>query len=77
MILLLRLFWQYVPCAGCLAVPSISNLCVLVVVTHQGDVEEVLVLLDLGEGGGDVGVEVVPPKAELLGGHGCCWAERQ
>ena len=56
---------------------SFSNLCVLVVVTHQGDVEEVLVLLDLGEGGGDVGVEVVPPKAELLGGHGCCWAERQ
>ena len=56
---------------------AFSNLCVLVVVTHQGDVEEVLVLLDLGEGGGDVGVEVVPPKAELLGGHGCWWAERQ
>ena len=43
--------------------------------THQGDVEEVLVLLDLGEGGGDVGVEVVPSQAKLLRGH-CCWEER-
>ena len=43
--------------------------------THQCDVEEVLVLLDLGEGGGDVGVEVVPSQAKLLCGH-CCWEER-
>ena len=34
--------------------------------THQGDIEEVLVLLDLGEGGGDVGVEVIPAQAEFL-----------
>ena len=37
--------------------------------THQGDIEEVLILLDLGEGGSDVGVEVIPAQAELLRGH--------
>ena len=39
--------------------------------THQGDVEEVLILLDLGERGGDVGVEVIPSQAKLLRCH-CC-----
>ena len=43
--------------------------------THQGDIEEVLVLLDLGEGGGDVGVEVIPAQAELLRGH--FWWEKE
>ena len=37
--------------------------------THQGDIEEVFILLDLGEGSGDVGVEVIPSQAKLLRGH--------
>ena len=37
--------------------------------TYQGDVHEVIVVPDLGEGGGDVVVEVVPPQAELLRPH--------
>ena len=44
--------------------------------THQGDVEEVLILLDLGERGGDVGVEVIPSQAKLLRCH-CCWGEEE
>ena len=41
----------------------------LFVGTHQGDIEEVLILLDLGEGSGDVGMEVIPSQAKLLRGH--------
>ena len=37
-------------------------------VGHQGDVEKVLVVSDLAEGPGDVGVEVVPLEAILLRG---------
>ena len=37
-----------------------------VVLRGQGHVEEVRVLPQLGEGRGDVGLEVVPPQAELV-----------
>ena len=37
--------------------------------THQGDIEKVIFIPDLGEGGRDVGLEVVPSETELFGPH--------
>ena len=41
----------------------------LVVVTGEGDVEKVFILAEFAEGAGDVRLEVVPTKTELLGRH--------
>ena len=38
-------------------------------VTYQSYVEKLIIVPDIGEGGGDVGVEVIPAKAELLCRH--------
>jgi len=40
-----------------------------IAVTNQGYIQEVIIVPDVGEGGGDVGVEVIPAEAELFCGH--------
>ena len=39
------------------------------IITGEGDIEEVLLLAEFSESDADVGLEVVPPQAELLRGH--------
>jgi len=40
-----------------------------IAVTNQSDIEEVVVIPDVREGGGDVGVEVVPAETKLFRCH--------
>ena len=48
---------------------DLVGLQLLLVITGQGHVKEVLVLAQLAEGHADVALEVVPPEAELLRPH--------
>ena len=48
----------------------------LLLSAHQGDINEVSVLPEVPEGAADVGLEVVPPEAELLLRHPCLAARK-
>ena len=37
--------------------------------THQSNIQELIIIPDIREGGGDVGVEVIPPQTKLFSGH--------
>ena len=39
------------------------------IITGESDIKEVLLLAEFSESDADVGLEVVPPQAELLRGH--------
>ena len=39
------------------------------IITGKGDIKEVLLLTEFSESNADVGLEVIPPQAELLRGH--------
>ena len=39
------------------------------IITGEGDIKEVLLLTEFSESNADVGLEVIPPQAELLRGH--------
>ena len=39
------------------------------IITGESDIEEVFLLAEFSEGDADVGLEVVPPQAELFRGH--------
>jgi len=39
------------------------------IITGESDIKEVLLLAEFSERDADVGLEVVPPQAELLRGH--------
>ena len=41
----------------------------LILVTGKRNIKEILVLSELPKGGADVGLEVIPPQAELFRGH--------
>ena len=41
----------------------------LLILTGQGDVEEVLVLPELPEGPADIRLEIIPPQTELFRRH--------